>query len=73
MLPSSHCVGYACDLETLWFRQFDRDNVLARILLERQESGQINAIDEGYAWHVCVNPLARDELQAAYDAELRVR
>lgn len=73
VLPSSHCVGYACDLETLWFRQFDQDNVLAGILLERQESGQLNAIDEGYAWHVCVNPLACDELQAAYDAELRVR
>jgi hypothetical protein len=73
VLPSSHCAGYSCDVETLWFRQFDQDNVLGRLLLERQESGQLNAIDEGYAWHVCVNPLACDELQAVYDAELRVR
>jgi hypothetical protein len=73
VLPSSHCVGYACDLETLWFRRFDHDNRLARLLLERQESGQLNVIDEGHAWHVCVNPLACEELQAAYDAELRVR
>jgi hypothetical protein len=73
VLPSSHCVGYACDLETRWFRRFDRGNLLARLLLQRQESGQLNVIDEGHAWHLCVNPLARDELQAAYDAQLRVR
>ena len=73
VLPSSHCVGYACDLEMHWFRRFDRENLLARLLLERQEAGQLNVIDEGQAWHLCVNPLARDELQAAYDAELGVR
>jgi hypothetical protein len=73
VLPSSHCVGYACDLEMRWFRRFDRDNLLARLLLERQGSGQLNVIDEGQAWHLCVNPLACDELQAAYDAQLRVR
>lgn len=73
VLPSSHCVGYACDLEMRWFRRFDRDNLLARLLLERQESGQLNVIDEGQAWHLCVNPLACDELQAVYDAQLRVR
>jgi hypothetical protein len=69
VLPSSHCVGYACDLEMRWFRQFDHDNVLARLLLERQEAGQLNVIDEGQAWHLCVNPLARDELNAAYRAQ----
>ena len=70
MLPSSHCVGYACDVEVQWFRRFDRDNLLARLLVERQEAGQLNVIDEGQAWHLCVNPLACDELQAAYDAQL---
>lgn len=73
VLPSSHCVGYACDLDMRWFRRFDRDNLLARLLLERQASGQLNVIDEGQAWHLCVNPLACDELRAAYDAQLRVR
>lgn len=72
-LPSSHCVGYACDVEMLWFRRFDPDNRLARLLCERQEAGQLNVIDEGQAWHLCVNPLACDELQVAYDAQLRVR
>jgi hypothetical protein len=52
-----------------WYRQFDDDNVLARLLLERQEAGQLNVIDEGQAWHLCVNPLARDELNAAYRAQ----
>ena len=70
VLPSSHCAGYACDVEMQWFRRFDQDNLLARLLLERQEAGQLNVIDEGQAWHLCVNPLARDELHAAYHAQL---
>ena len=73
VLPSSHCAGYAFDLEMHWFRRFDQENLLARLLLERQETGQLNVIDEGQVWHLCVNPLACDELQAAYDAQLGVR
>jgi hypothetical protein len=73
VLPSSHCVGFACDLEMRWFRQFDQDNLLGRLLLERQEAGQLNVIDEGQAWHLCVNPLAYDELQAAFGAQLADR
>ena len=73
VLPSSHCVGYACDLEMRWFRHYDQNNLLARLLFERQEAGQLNVIDEGQAWHLCVNPLACGELQAAYDAQLADR
>ena len=73
VLPSSHCVGYACDLEMHWFRRFDQDNLLAGLLFERQAAGQLNVIDEGQAWHLCVNPLACGELRAAYDAQLRAR
>jgi hypothetical protein len=73
VLPSSHCAGYACDLEIHWFRRFDPDNLLARFLFERQEAGQLNVIDEGQAWHLCVNPFACEELQAAYDGQLRTR
>jgi hypothetical protein len=73
VLPSSHCAGYACDLEVHWLRQFDPDNLLARLLLERQEAGQLNVIDEVQAWHLCVNPFACDELQAAYDVQLHAR
>lgn len=69
VLPSSHCAGYACDLEAVWFRRFDPDNLLARLLFERQEAGQVNVIDEGQALHFCVNPLACDELQAAYHGQ----
>jgi hypothetical protein len=73
VLPSSHCAGYACDVEMQWFRRFDRDGALARLLLERQEAGQVNVIDEGQVWHLCVSPHARGELQAAYDAQLAGR
>jgi hypothetical protein len=73
VLPSSHCVGFACDVEMRWFRQFDQDKLLGRLLLERQEAGQLNVIDEGQAWHLCVNPLAYDELRAAYGTQLADR
>ena len=73
VLPSSHCAGYACDLEVSWFRRFDPENLLARLLLERQAAGQLNVIDEGRTWHLCVNPNACGELQAAYDSQLRAR
>ena len=63
----------AFDLEMHWFRRFDQENLLARLLLERQEAGQLNVIDEGQVWHLCVNPLACGELQAAYDAQLGIR
>jgi hypothetical protein len=71
-LPSSHCAGYACDLEMKWFRRFDPDNVLARLLSVRQDAGQLNFIDEGKAWHLCVSPDACDDLLTAYDDQLRV-
>lgn len=73
VLPSSHCAGYACDLEMVWFRRFDPGQVLARILLARQSAGQLNFIDEGQTLHLCVHPRACDELQADYDDQLRNR
>ena len=73
VLPSSHCAGYACDLEMAWFRRFDPGQVLAGLLFARQAAGQLNVIDEGQTLHLCVHPLACDELQAAYDAQLRIR
>ncbi len=39
-----------------WFRQFGADQVLQAVLLERQHAGDLNVIDEGQAWHVCVRP-----------------
>jgi hypothetical protein len=72
VVPSSHCAGYACDLEVHWFRRFDPDNVLGRLLFERQDAGQLNVIDEGRTWHLCVNPQACHELQAAYDDQMSV-
>jgi hypothetical protein len=72
VVPSSHCAGYACDLELQWFRQFDPGNVLARLLRQRQEAGQLNVIDEGRTWHLCVSPHACRDLQAAYDDQMRV-
>lgn len=56
LLPSAHCVGYAADVEMSWFRQFEAAHVLQAVLLEHQRDGDINVIDGGQAWHVCVRP-----------------
>jgi hypothetical protein len=68
-LPSSHCVGFATDIEMSWFRRFGAHRVLARLLLERQNAGELNVIDEGQVWHVCLNPAAAAGLRRAFDAE----
>ena len=55
-LPSSHCAGYAADVEMKWFRRSGADAVLQHLLADRQRAGEINVIDEGQAWHVCISP-----------------
>lgn len=67
MIPSAHCCGYAADVEMRWFGQFGADRTLAALLLEEQEAGLCNVIDEGQAWHVCINPNACDDLRQAYN------
>ena len=39
-----------------WFRQFQADQLLQDLLLEHQHAGELNVIDEGQAWHICVRP-----------------
>ncbi len=55
-LPSAHCVGYAADIEIAWYRRFHAHRVLRGLLLDRQRAGEVNVIDEGQAWHVCLRP-----------------
>jgi hypothetical protein len=55
-LPSSHCVGYAADIEIKWYRRFHAHRILRGLLLDRQRAGEVNVIDEGQAWHVCLRP-----------------
>ena len=69
LLPSAHCVGYAADIEMYWFRRFQADGVLRRLLLDRQRSGEINVIDEGQAWHLCVCPGAGRALRLVPDEQ----
>ena len=56
LLPSAHCTGYAADVEMTWYRNFGADHLLQAVLLGHQRDGDINVIDEGQAWHVCVRP-----------------
>jgi hypothetical protein len=60
-LPSSHCVGYAADIEMKWYRRFHAHRILRGLLLDRQRAGEVNVIDEGQAWHVCLRPNAISE------------
>jgi hypothetical protein len=62
VLPSAHCVGYAADVEMAWYRQFGADRALAEVLLERRAAGELNVIDEGQVWHVCLHPAAAARL-----------
>jgi hypothetical protein len=56
LLPSSHCVGYAADVEMAWYRRFHAHRILRGLLLDRQRADEVNVIDEGQAWHVCLRP-----------------
>ena len=69
LLPSAHCVGFAADIEMTWFRQFEADEALQQVLLERQREGEINVIDEGQAWHVCIRPGAGRALSLIPDQQ----
>jgi hypothetical protein len=64
-LPSAHCVGYAMDIEMTWFRRFGAHSSLKAMLLEQQRAGQVNVIDEGQAWHMCLSPEAAAGLRAS--------
>jgi hypothetical protein len=63
LVPSAHCVGYAADVEMAWFRRFHADRTLQALLLERQSAGEVNVIDEGQAWHLCLCPGASRALR----------
>ena len=56
LLPSAHCAGYAADIEMAWYRRFHAHRILRGLLLDRQRAGEVNVIDEGQAWHVCLRP-----------------
>lgn len=56
LLPSAHCRGWAADIEVGWFERFGADGALRGVLLDYLDQGILNVIDEGRAWHVCLNP-----------------
>ncbi|MBQ1048423.1 hypothetical protein KBX50_08085 [Micromonospora sp. C51] len=70
MVPSGHCLGWAVDVEMEWYRRFGVRDTLAGLLLHRQRSGEINVVDEGQAWHICLAPSATLRLRRAYEAEM---
>ncbi|MEU4782336.1 DUF5715 family protein [Micromonospora sp. NPDC023633] len=72
MVPSGHCLGWAVDVEMEWFGRFGVRDTLAELLLARQRAGEVNVVDEGQAWHLCLAPPARRRLRRAYEAEMGV-
>ncbi len=67
VLPSAHCVGFAFDVAMRWFARFGASEALAGALLELQDAGVVNVIDEGQAWHVCLSPEHRVAMRAEFD------
>ncbi|MFF3865950.1 DUF5715 family protein [Micromonospora sp. NPDC001898] len=72
MVPSGHCLGYAVDVELAWFERFGARDALAGLLLARQRAGEVNVIDEGQAWHLCLAPAAGPRFRRSYEAEMGV-
>jgi hypothetical protein len=72
MVPSGHCLGYAVDVEMAWFERFGARDALAGLLLARQRLGEVNVIDEGQTWHLCLAPAARPRFRRAYEAEMGI-
>jgi hypothetical protein len=56
LLPSAHCTGYAADIEMAWLRRHGVAPALQDVLTGYRDEGVLNVIDEGQAWHVCINP-----------------
>lgn len=71
-MPSGHCLGWAADVEMAWFRRFGARDTLAGLLLARQAAGEVNVVDEGQTWHLCLSPAARRRFGRAYEAEMGV-
>ena len=65
--PSAHCRGWAADIEVEWFERFGADGALREILLGYLDEGVLNVIDEGRAWHVCLNPAFAGRYAASRD------
>jgi len=72
MGPSGHCLGWAADVELEWYDRFGARPALAGLLLARQDAGEVNVVDEGQAWHVCLAPAARRRYRRAYESEMGV-
>lgn len=70
LLPSSHCTGYGMDIAMAWHRRHGAYDALRRVLLDRRDTGDINVISEGEAWHVCISPTAVDRLRHDFDTRI---
>ena len=66
---SSHCAGYAADVEMAWLARHGQAAPLQEILLGLRDAGTINLIDEGQAWHVCLSPVWVSSYEQAFTRE----
>lgn len=64
---SSHLNGYAVDIEQTWYRIHDPDTyrAIAGVLDGLFGRHEINLIDEGTHWHICLNPAYIGQYDAA--------
>lgn len=71
LLPSAHCTGWAADIEVSWLHRHGVGTSLQEILTGYRDDGVLNVIDEGQAWHVCLNPAAVGSYGAAVRPAVR--
>jgi len=55
-VPSAHCTGNAADIEMTWLDHHQVAAPLQQVLMGYRDAGVLNVIDEGQAWHLCLNP-----------------
>lgn len=59
---SSHLYGYTVDIEQLWYKENNKTlyGKIKSHLQYLEEEGQINYIDYGQIWHICLSPCFLD-------------
>ncbi len=62
---SSHCLGYAVDIERKWYAINNKKlfRIIKSCLEEYHQKGLINLINEGIVWHICLSPSFLNEYQ----------
>lgn len=57
---SSHLYGYTADIEQKWYKKYaaSKHKKIENHLKKLEDEGQVNYVDYGQIWHICLSPCA---------------